>query len=162
LELKRLADGRLDNLFYAAIGDQAIPRPEEEARFPAVMQVAMVGYPIGLWDEINNLPISRRGTTASHPAVNFNGLPQVVIDMACFPGSSGSPVLFFDRDYFAGAQRFLGVLYAGPVFSSEGAIKIRDVPTRIEAFPVVQSMVHLGYVIKAREVLTLVNSTRLS
>ena len=28
----------------------------------------MVGYPIGISDEVNNLPIFRKGYTASHPA----------------------------------------------------------------------------------------------
>lgn len=56
-------------------------------------KVLMIGYPIGLWDEINNFPIVRDGITASHPALDFNGKSIGVIDMACFPGSSGSPIL---------------------------------------------------------------------
>ena len=35
--------------------------------------VLMIGYPNGLWDATNNRPIARRGTTASHPFLNWNG-----------------------------------------------------------------------------------------
>jgi len=57
----------------------------------------MIGYPNGLWDHVNNLPLIRRGITASHPGVDYqiegqNGPGVTVIDMACFPDSSGSPV----------------------------------------------------------------------
>lgn len=58
----------------------------------AVEDVLMVGYPIGLWDDVNNFPLSRRGITATHPAVDFGGKSIGSVDIACFPGSSGSPV----------------------------------------------------------------------
>jgi hypothetical protein len=151
-DLKRLAGGELEALFYSPISVTGIVDAEEEARFPAILQVAMVGYPIGLWDAANNLPIIRRGTTATHPNVDFDGRPEVVIDMACFPGSSGSPVVYFDRAYFGSTQRFLGVLYGGPFFTDEGEIVVRDIPTRGKIVTVSHQMVHLGYVIKAREV----------
>lgn len=61
----------------------------------AVEEILMVGYPNGLWDSVNNYPLIRRGITASHPAVDFevDGVPTTVVDAACFPGSSGSPVI---------------------------------------------------------------------
>lgn len=52
----------------------------------------MVGYPIGLADARNNYPIFRKGYTAAHPAVDFNEDGIGLVDMACFPGSSGSPI----------------------------------------------------------------------
>jgi len=57
----------------------------------------MVGYPIGLWDEKNNYPIFRKGITATHPANDYNGKSEFMIDAACFPGSSGSPVYIIDE-----------------------------------------------------------------
>lgn len=155
-ELREIAGGRLDELFFAPMRSGGIREPAEERNYPAILQVAMIGYPVEVWDSVNNLPVIRRGTTASHPAVDFNGRPEVVIDMACFPGSSGSPVVFFDRAYFSSAHRFLGVLYSGPYFSHEGEIVVRDIPTRRSIIPVSHQMVHLGFVIKASEVLNLV------
>ncbi len=52
----------------------------------------MVGYPVGLWDSVNNMPILRRGSTATLLDWTYEGRQEFVIDAACFPGSSGSPV----------------------------------------------------------------------
>ena len=54
--------------------------------------VIFVGYPEGLYDPVNNLPLIRKGAIASMPNVDFNGKGQIVIDAQIFPGSSGSPV----------------------------------------------------------------------
>ena len=54
--------------------------------------VIFVGYPEGLYDPVNNLPLIRKGSIASMPNVDFNGRGQIIIDAQIFPGSSGSPV----------------------------------------------------------------------
>lgn len=150
------------SVFYKSFNDSLVLRDEQLAALNAVEDVLMVGYPIGLWDETNNLPLVRRGITASHPAIDFDGQPQFVIDAACFPGSSGSPVVLANLGSYyekTGAlvvgNRFalLGVLYAGFTMTAEGRIMLEPIPTA----PVVQSstMIHLGRVIKAKEILTL-------
>lgn len=40
----------------------------------AYEDVIMIGYPNGLYDCVHNLPLIRSGHTATHPALNFNGL----------------------------------------------------------------------------------------
>lgn len=145
----------LDGLYFDSLSSSSIPSAEEKKHFHALMSVAMIGYPNGLWDEQNNLPILRRGTTASHPAIDFDGRPEVMIDMACFPGSSGSPVVYHDLQYFASAVRFLGVLHAGPTLTLEGNVAMRSIPTRLNSSFEVKTMIHLGYVIKAEKVLEL-------
>jgi hypothetical protein len=126
----------------------------------------MVGYPIGLWDEINNLPIFRRGITATHPSVDFKGKKEFLIDVAAFPGSSGSPVLLLNASgiYYDKKQNtniighrvvFLGVLHAGPQMTTQGEIVIRDIPTNRQVFTQIPLMINLGYVIRASEVLNL-------
>lgn len=57
----------------------------------------MLGYPIGLADARNNYPIFRKGYTAAHPAVDFNEDGIGLVDMACFPGSSGSPIYILNE-----------------------------------------------------------------
>ena len=150
----------LADVFFTPISASSIPKAEEEKSYHALMSIAMIGYPIGLWDERNNLPILRRGTTASHAGIDFNGKPEVVVDMACFPGSSGSPVVFYDLQYFASAVRFLGVLYAGPTYTLDGNVSLRRIPTCSSRSSGVETMIHLGYVIKSREVLQLTRSIR--
>jgi hypothetical protein len=151
--LKDLAGSALDALFYRQMGAHGVKTDEELGSFPAITNVAMIGYPIGLWDEQNNLPLIRMGTTASHPAIDFDGHPQVVIDMACFPGSSGSPVVFYaPRDLGTASHYFLGVLHAGPVQEVSGDIVVRPAPVAVRATVRSEVMIHLGYVIKGREV----------
>ncbi len=126
----------------------------------------MVGYPIGLWDKTNNLPIIRRGISATHPGIDWEGKSIQIADIACFPGSSGSPVLIVDEGSYKsksggmvlGSDRIvlLGALYAGPQWTAEGDVKIREIPTSRERITVETGvMIHLGYIVKAKEILTL-------
>lgn len=154
--LKMLEGNVLADIYYCPMSSSAIPSDEESFNYSPLLSVIMIGYPTGLWDEVNNLPLLRRGMTASHPGVDFNGRPEAVIDIACFPGSSGSPVLLNDYKYFGGVDKFLGVLHAGPTFNEIGEVVVREIPTRREALSITPLMIHLGFVIKAREVLRLI------
>lgn len=124
----------------------------------AIEPIIMVGYPNGLWDSTNNRPVARRGITASHPLHSWNGDRQFLIDAACFPGSSGSPVFQFedgvvrtgDSDVSIGSKaRLLGVLFAGPLISQEGRIEQRTIPTGTSYVAVTESMMNLGFVVHA-------------
>jgi hypothetical protein len=65
-----------------------------------VEEVYMTGYPNGLWDSVNNRPITRKGITASSLLEDWQGRPEFMIDMACFGGSSGSPVYIMNEGAF--------------------------------------------------------------
>jgi hypothetical protein len=135
----------------------------------AIEDVTMVGYPQGIWDDINNLPLVRRGITSTHPTTNFRGKPEGVVDMACFVGSSGSPIFVFNeglvvhRDNvgsFASRLILLGVLCAAFTTTEEGSIEYRNVPTARKAVPVYSLFSHLGTYIKAKEILVLAELIR--
>jgi len=120
--------------------------------------VRMVGYPNGLWDTANNAPIVRRGALATNPLLNYRGRPEFVVDIACFGGSSGSPVFIADAGSYAlrsgvvamGERlALLGILYAGPVQQQTGEIVDRPIPVASTA--VFDTMINLGYVIRAAE-----------
>ena len=105
------------------------------------------------------MPIFRRGITATHPNLDWNGKPEFLIDAACFPGSSGSPVFLYNQVGYAtksggmtiGPSRLklIGILYAGPQHTISGEIKIVTIPT--QNVPVAISSIpnNLGIVIKA-------------
>ncbi len=145
--------------FYLPIPAVAVVDDSKQLnRMPASIGVAMIGYPNGIWDKKNGLPIIRKGTTATHPAVPFNNRDEVVLDMACFPGSSGSPVMYYEPGYFASAQRFLGILYAGPTIDADGQILVTKIPTSTKNFVTVQTMMHLGYVITGKKIRDFIHS----
>ncbi|RMO87098.1 SEC-C motif domain protein [Pseudomonas syringae pv. tagetis] len=127
-------------------------------------EIVMIGYPNGIWDEAHNLPIIRKGITATHPKLRMNNKPEFLIDAACFPGSSGSPVFlaniggFLDHEgnFCVGNRiRLLGTLYAGPQHTTEGEIIIIDVPTDTKPIAIGTIPNNLGYVIQASELFKL-------
>jgi hypothetical protein len=86
-----------------------------------------------------------------------------MIDAACFPGSSGSPIFLLDEGAYAhrggmtmGSRiKLLGTLYAGPQYLTTGEIKIVNVPTA--SVPIAESKIpiNLGLVIKSERILEL-------
>jgi hypothetical protein len=123
-----------------------------------VEPVAMVGYPNGLWDETNNAPIIRRGITATHPLTSYRGRHEFVIDAACFPGSSGSPVFAYEDGMFRSGENsmspgtrmaLLGILWGGPQFSAEGVLHPEPIPHSVTRTSVTTIPMHLGFVVAA-------------
>jgi hypothetical protein len=120
----------------------------------------MIGYPNGIWDSANNGSIARRGIIATIPEDDYLGKKQFVIDMACFPGSSGSPVYLANFGSYADRKgnlnmgtriKLLGVLYAGPQHTASGEIVLTPVPTQNKPMSFTSMPNNLGYVIKATE-----------
>lgn len=84
------------NIFIRTIPIEMIPAESEN--FDAIEDVLFVGYPNGIFDQKNHLPIMRRGITASPYNVDFNGGKKFLIDAQVFPGSSGSPVFIKEQN----------------------------------------------------------------
>jgi hypothetical protein len=148
--------------FYVGIDKGIIPNADGLANLDAVEDIIMIGYPNGLWDSKNNLPIARRGITGTPAFIDYNGKPEFLIDAACFPGSSGSPVLVVNQGIVRhkggtnlGASRilFLGVLHAGPQVTATERIVIQAAPTNVQQIPIVNVMMNLGICVKASKVL---------
>lgn len=157
------AKGR--SFFYVQIDKTLLLSKEEWDGLSALEDVLMVGYPIGLWDAVNNMPILRRGVTATHPNIDYNGKKEFLIDAACFPGSSGSPVLLFnpagwiDRkgnvNFGSHRIKLLGTLYAGPQHTAEGEIQVVTIPTQQKVIAQSRIPMNLGVVIKSDRLLEL-------
>ena len=73
------------------------PNDKIEDELDAIEDIVFAGYPAGIQDEKNILPITRKGTTATPYYIDFNGEPIFLIDAGVFKGSSGSPVFIFQR-----------------------------------------------------------------
>lgn len=148
-------------LYIVALCEDDIPAADEWQYFDAIEEVTMIGCPRGIFDEKNNIPIARRGITATPLSKLYNGKPEFMVDMACFPGSSGSPVFVYDRIGYLdrktnifqmGSQRvkFVGVLFAGPLITNEGKV----VMGHSGSFEVA-TMMHLGYAVRSSEIAAL-------
>jgi hypothetical protein len=152
--------------FFRALDPSLVKSQKELEELNAVEDVLMVGYPNGLWDATNNFPLLRRGITASHPAVDFDvdGVATTVVDVASFPGSSGSPVFIYNNGTIPNKNGatgigtrviLLGILYSGPTFQPDGSIVVKNIPTVNVAVPQINMMMNLGYVLKAAELAAL-------
>jgi hypothetical protein len=152
-------------IYYMPLSENEIWDQKRIEDLKTMEEIVMIGYPTGLWDQVHNLPLFRKGVTSTHPAIDFNGDKIGIIDAACFPGSSGSPVCILNEGSYVdkfnntnmGTVRFclLGILYAGPIFDAEGKIIVREIPTKQEAISNTKLMINLGYYIKAPEILEL-------
>jgi hypothetical protein len=166
--IKDEADKQGKLIFHLSFSDSIILNDSALNELSAVEDILMVGYPIGLWDEANNLPLIRKGITATHPAIDFGGKSIGIVDAACFPGSSGSPVLIVNERMYGrktatilGSRAILlGVLFAGPQMSAEGEVLIKEIPIVYQPISVMKMMIHLGYYIKAKELLALGNQVK--
>jgi hypothetical protein len=76
--------------YSATIDYTTIPSDEEWEKFIPTEDVLMIGYPNGLWDEVNLLPYFKKGMTATHPHIDYKGKEECVMDISVYPGSSGS------------------------------------------------------------------------
>jgi len=150
------------HFFHKSLDEYLIPNAQTMAELTALEEILMIGYPVGLWDSANNMPIFRKGITATHPNLNYEGREEFLIDAACFPGSSGSPVLLYNLGAYTNRQgativgtrtQLLGILYAGPQYTVEGKMEIVPVPTEMKPTPMSRIPINLGNVIKAKKLL---------
>jgi Trypsin-like peptidase domain len=148
--------------FYINLSQGIIASQEMLATLDAIEEITMIGYPNGIWDQVNNLPIVRRGITATPAARHYQGNRQFLIDAAVFPGSSGSPVFIFDNGSFSpsggGIQLGTRLMLIGVVFgvhqhTLKGEIKLTPVPTVNVPIPVSQMPNNLGACIHASRIL---------
>lgn len=147
-------------VFYRSISPTLALTSVNVAELDALEEVTFLGYPNGLFDASNGLPIARRGLTASPLALDYEGKPIFLVDGAVYPGSSGSPVFLLQTGGFAardggfvvgGRLMWLGVIAA--VY--ERAVPVLTVPTAGGSF--VRDPLNIGIVYKARAVDELVD-----
>lgn len=150
-----------NNTFCSIISESMIPSAFDISSLNALEEILFVGYPNGVWDSRNFLPVVRRGTNASPLSVDFDGKPQFIIDASVFGGSSGSPAFivnhgsFIDRNgntNFGSRIYFLGVVSA--VFFKKNVAEVVSIPIPTNTVGLVEQaeMIDLGIVIKARKV----------
>jgi hypothetical protein len=151
-------------VFYKSIPATSIPEPHQMENIDAIEDIMFVGYPNGIFDATNLIPITRRGITATPVHIDYEAEPKFLIDASVFPGSSGSPVftssagVYFDRgtsDFRPADTRFflLGLISAVAVREERGRIDFVPIPTQREPIIRMNQMLNLGIVYKSSTVL---------
>jgi len=153
-------DGK--TLFFIPISKDLLPDSKCINDLMAIEEIIMIGYPNGIWDDVNNAPVFRRGITATHPKTQYCGRREFMIDAACFPGSSGSPVLLYNFGNYSDRQgnmiigtriKLLGILYAGPQHTASGEIVIQNIPAKSKPVAISRIPNNLGLVIRAERLI---------
>lgn len=145
-------------IFYIPLDTDIIPTTQDLADLSAIEDVIMVGYPIGLSDTYNHKPIVRRGITSSHPMKDYQGKKETLLDIASYPGSSGSPVFILNQGSYVtpsgicmGTRLYLlGIHYGGHIFNAQGVLQFSNLNV---PFPITQIPVNLGLIIKSERIL---------
>lgn len=153
--------------FYRCMGNEMILRPSDFDSLTAIEDIIMIGYPNGIIDETNCKPVIRKGITATNLKLDYDGKPVFMIDAACFPGSSGSPVFLrktglekepTESGINIGVSAYyslLGILFAGPTLTVDGKIIVKDIPTVAMPIAEMRTMLNLGYVVKIEKAVEL-------
>lgn len=128
-----------------------------------IEDIIFIGYPDSIWDDVNLLPIVRKGITATPYYIDYENENKFLIDASVFCGSSGSPVfLFYPGGYSdkkgnfhiggGGLCLFLGIISDGYFIDKEGEVHIREIPTQKKIFSEYDEMLDLGVVIKPQSI----------
>jgi hypothetical protein len=162
-------------------------------------EISMFGYPKGLINAELNMPLARTGKTATYARATHSPqyLPgdktqitpyyvDFMIDAACFPGSSGSPVWLFKEERLevvtdvevklpkyegsedcvvdkttediiakvSGDQKFLGVLFGGPMAGALTDVYEEEEDTALFAAAAASYPINLGWCIHAQTLKT--------
>ncbi|EGQ9234492.1 hypothetical protein SN13_23495 [Vibrio alginolyticus] len=126
-----------------------------------IEQVLVVGYPRGIWDHHNNMPISRIGNTATHPLANYQNKADFLIDVAAFQGSSGSPVFSYESPMFRQKDgsftpgtkvNLIGVIWGVIESSVEGELKVMEIPSALKHVPVMNASLSLAIALHAEKI----------
>lgn len=147
--------------YFKTIPEGILVSEEKWKKLNSLEEVIMIGYPLGLWDYVNNTPLFRSGVTSTPPKLNYNNRPEFLIDIPAFKGSSGSPVFiknesitkegsnvtFKDNIYFA------GVLYATPkLYSTQGEAEVMIDTIKVKLNTQTEIPINLGTVIKSTQI----------
>ncbi|MDD3012748.1 MAG: serine protease [Candidatus Gastranaerophilales bacterium] len=127
------------NIFFYRLNEGLIPSDDILTSLEYAEDIIMIGYPCGLWDKENNLPIIRRGITASHTAKDYNNKPYFLTDMSVFGGSSGSPIFIYNPGHYPNKEGglslgnrifFIGINFAVFHYNINGQAEIISTPVK--------------------------------
>ncbi len=150
-------------IFFRGITNNLFLTKDHLKEIDAFEDIIFIGYPNGLWDSKNYLPIMRKGITATPIAVDFELEKKFLIDASVFPGSSGSPIFIINKGsfpkkdgsglFFDDRLIFLGILSAAMFKTDIKQLEILPINTLgIKT----NEMIDIGIVFKAELIFNII------
>ncbi len=148
--------------FIVPLPPDIIPNDQEFSELTPLEDVLIVGYPNGISDTAHNIPVFRRGITATPAYIDFQNKEEFLIDAAIFPGSSGSPVFLYNQGAYSNRNggtivgtriKLLGVVHAVLLDNVNGEMTIIPAPTQARNVVTSQIPNNLGMCIRASRIL---------
>lgn len=157
--LQELKKQKNFDAYFRCLSLDSIPTDEQSQDLDSLEEVIFIGYPIGLYDTKNLLPIIRRGITATPFFIDYEGDKKFLIDASVFPGSSGSPVFIYNRgiyldkkvNMYIGRSRilFCGIVSETYYENKVGEIKNIKIPIHEKTVIYSRQIINLGVVVKS-------------
>jgi hypothetical protein len=147
--------------YIIACNESNIPNDEGFKKLLPLEDILIVGYPDGISDVHNNVPVFRRGITATAAYLDFEGRKEFLIDASIFPGSSGSPAFIYNQGpwlsrknelNFGSRLLLVGIVYGVAQHSVNGELKIVPAPTQRQV-AVSQISNNLGICVRSSRIL---------
>ena len=148
--------------YYNTIDTRLFPDVTAFEHMDAIEELVFIGYPSGMYDRTNNLPLVRRGLAASPIQIDYEGKHFFLIDASEFPGSSGSPVLICDSGPWSDRGRsirsgtrvcLLGIQFSAFLRRIDRTIVFEEVPAAQRPVVKTEEIIDLGVVFKARTIM---------
>jgi len=92
-----MRSGEVVSPIIITIPDNLVLPDEKLIELTPMEEVFIIGFPARLTNSRTGLPVIRKGITAFHPGIDFNGKSLGLLDITSHPGSSGSPVLIYNQ-----------------------------------------------------------------
>lgn len=155
------------NIFFKAIPLIYALKQENIKEVDAIEDILIIGYPNGIYDKKNLLPIVRKGITATPANIDFEGKPIFLIDASIFPGSSGSPVFICNtggtsKQGFDKQSKtrfiFMGIVASVLIKQDINKIEIINIPVKDIPFVKTSQMLDLGIVFKSHCIIETIES----
>jgi hypothetical protein len=171
--LQSMAQGQFGKqISHYSVPESHIPGVKDVSQFNAIEDVIFIGYPNGVWDEANSIPVIRKGITSSPIYIDFDNKRRFLIDASVFGGSSGSPVFIYKNGVVTIGSSFemkevaffVGVVSEVFYKTEYASLSSAPIPVKHKQKQTVemQEMIDLGVVIKSSEVQKLVKEVILN
>ena len=162
-----MAESKSMSVFYRCIGMEMTLLEKDIDSITSIEDVIMIGYPSGIMDQYNNKPVVRKGITATSIKLRYDGKPDFLVDIATFPGSSGSPV-FLRREGLEKETNekgltlgikpsylLLGIIHSSYTRKENGEIVVKDITTSMKPFVEYSIPLNLGIATTTDKILEL-------